>query len=186
MYTEELKAIEVLLNYALLNNGLKDLIEEEFVSPSDFTRAKMNIFNLISIHMIASSESMPNVDYDKFLKDGRCDLYSKSIKSVYFDTNKLKDSKEIVAEIIKALKHKNYSFDGQSNIMIKTHNFSATITKEWLCRLGELCRQTNFRRIFLYNKKHENDITDEKSLLNYLYHTKTYHISLSSDTGVKL
>ena len=186
MYTEELKAIEVLLNYALLRNGLSEIITEEFVSPSDFTRAKMNIFNLISIHIIASSENLPNIDYDKFLKDGRCELYSKSIKSVYYELNKILTSKEIVSEIVLALKHNGYSFDGQSNIVIKTRYVTATITKEWLCRLSELCRQTNFRRIFLYNKNHENDITDEKSLLNYLYHTKTYHISLSSDTGVNL
>ncbi len=186
MYTEELKAIEALLNYCLLRNGLKEIVEEEFVTPSDFTRAKMNIFNLISIHMITSADKLPNIDYDKFLKDGRCDLYSKSIKSVYYELNKILSSREIVEEIIKALKHNDFSFDSQSNIIIKTHSIAATITKEWLCRLGELCRQTNFRRIYLYNKNYENDITDEKSLLNYLYHTKTYHISLSSDSGVNL
>ena len=146
----------------------------------------MNIFNLISIHIIASSPSIPDINYDVFLSDGRCDLYTKSIKSVYYELNRILTSKEIVEEIIEALRFNKYSIDNQNNVVVKTDSLTATITKEWLCRLSELCRQTSFKRIFLYNKKHENDITDEKSLLNYLYHTKTYHVSLSSDTGINL
>ncbi len=186
MYTEEMKAVEVLLNYALLHGGLKETIEEEFGDVSEFTKAKMNIFNLISIHIIASSPGIPDIDYDVFLSDGRCDLYNKSIKSVYYELNRILNSREIVEEIIEGLRFNKYSFDNQNNIVVKTDSLTATITKEWLCRLSELCRQTSFKRIFLYNKKHENDITDEKSLLNYLYHTKTYHVSLTSDTDINL
>ena len=186
MYTEEMKVIEVLLNYAILHSGLRETVEKEFSSFSDFTRAKMNIFNLISIHIITSSKSIPDIDYDTFLKDGRCDLYNKSIKSVYYELNRILKSREIVEEIIEGLRYKKYSFDAQNNIVIKTDSLTATITKEWLCRLSELCRQTSFKRIFLYNKKHENDITNEKDLLNYLYHTKTYHVSLSSEGDINL
>lgn len=187
MYRDELKVMEILLNYAIYKNGLKESIEHEFSSIEEYSKAKINIFNLISIYTISSHESeLLNIDCEEFINKGITKEKKEPINGLDLDLKTKMSAKEILKTIIDCLKNRDFTFDRNNNIIINTDKAYITMTSEWLYYLSKICQESSFRKIFLFNKNKENDIIDEKSLLNYLYHTKTFLVTISSEKPINL
>ena len=174
MYTNELKVIEVLLNYLDNKKDLNRIIEETFHDNDLFNYSKINLFNLVCIKSIISSN--PN------LKDKDIDTIVNNIEVI---SNNNLNNKTIYETIINELKNNHYSLDKDNNILIYSKEFNAIVSSSWLHKLATLSRNKTFNKALLFNKNEELDITDEKSLLNYLYHTKIFLVNMKNNDDLE-
>lgn len=181
MYRDELKVLEILLNYAIDKKGLEESIAKEFESQDEFDYAKINLFNLISIYNLSSHAKVPyNISLDKFVKDGTCPQFKKPIPGLEYTSKKEITSPNLLKIVIYALKKGDYTFDHQNNAVIVNGTVTVTLSPEWLYRFALICEQNTYNQIYLYTKNEPGKIEDEKALLNYLYHSKSIMVSLGS------
>ena len=171
MYTKEMKVIEVIINYLDSRGNLANLISENFEDEDDFLRSKINLFNLISINSIVSLN--PNFNEKEI---------EKIVSGIQIINNPRNLSKRrIYNNIVLALKNRQYSFDFDNNILINNKKIEVVFSPSWLYNLVTMSKENTFLRVLLFNKNWEMDIHDDKSLLNYLYHTKMFLISMLGD-----
>ena len=174
MYTNELKVIEVLLNYLDNKENLNRIIDETFHDNELFNYSKINLFNLVCIKSILSSNpNLSNKDIDSIVNN---------IEVI--SSNNL-TNKKIYEIIINEFKNNHYSLDKDNNILIYSKEFNAIVTSSWLYNLATISRNKTFNRALLFNKNEELDITDEKSLLNYLYHTKIFLVNMKNNEDLE-
>ncbi len=171
MYTNELKVIEVLLNYLDSKGNLSSLVEESFNSEEEFLSSKINLFNLVSINSILSLN--PNFSDEDI---------EKIINGIQILNNPKKlSAREVYNNIISCIKEGTFAFDKDNNVLLKNKDINAVVSPSWLYNLVSMSKESTFLRVFLFNKNEEMDIHDENSLLNYLYHTKMFLISMSGN-----
>ncbi len=171
MYTKEMNVIEVLCYFLDNEGGLDRIIEEDFGSIQDFQSSKINLFNLIAINSIVSLN--PNLDDS---------IIDELVTKINLITNHDYSNRELMEKIINSLKNNKYSFDINNNIVINCGDVELVVSSSWLYELASKCNDTTFNRVLLFNKSMELDIRDEKSLLNYLYHTKAFLIKMKSSS----
>lgn len=179
MYIQELKAIELCLRYMSEKKNLNNAIHQEFEDTEDFNKAKMNMYNFTSIITILSNQNISSYNFDasKFLTDGTSLLNATPLTKNDCDFQSTLSPNEIITQIINSFKNNEFSFDEFNNIIISNPNLDIIMSPEWLRRLAENIKNSQKKQIYLFNKNYENNIYDEKSLLNYLYHTKTFLVS---------
>ena len=171
MYANELKVIELILNYLDSKGNLSSLIEENYSSEEEFIASKINLFNFISINSIVSlNPNFSDKDIDKIIKGIQ----------VINNFGEL-SNREIYNNIIACLKSGSYAFDKDNNVLIRNSDIRVVVSSSWLYDLVLMSKANTFLKVFLFNKNEEMDIHDENSLLNYLYHTKMFLISMSGN-----
>ena len=169
MYANELKVIELLLSYLDSKGRLSSLISEKFGSEEEFLSSKINLFNLISINSIVSlNPNFTDKEIEKIIGDIQ----------ILNNVGGLSD-KDVYNSIISCLKNGYYTFDEDNNVIIKNEDVEVVVSSSWLYSLVSMSKSSTFLKVFLFNKNEEMDIHDENSLLNYLYHTKMFLISMS-------
>lgn len=168
MFAKELKVVELLLNYLDSRGNLSSLIEENFDSEEEFLSSKINLFNLISINSILSlNPNFTDKDIDSIVN-----------KIQILSNPKGLDNRMVYDNIIDCLRKGLYLFDKDNNVVLKNDNIKVIANFNWLYYLVSISKKNTFLRVLLFNKNEEMDIHDEKSLLNYLYHTKMFLIGL--------
>ncbi len=174
MYTNELKVIEVLLNYLDNKNDLNRIIDENFHDNDLFNFSRINLFIITCIRSIISSN--PNISQ----KD-----IGNIIDRIEVISNKELAPRKVYKNIVKALKDNNYSIDKDNNIIIYAEDFTSIVSPSWLYELAAISRKKTYNRVLLFNKNEELDITDEKALLNYLYHTKIFLVNMKNHNNLE-
>ena len=182
MPIKELKCIEVLIRFLAHKVSLSEEISSEFNSTEQFEEAKRNLFNLFSINdLIDNFDLNQPFSLNQFLIDGKIPgIYDEPTHTPYQDPRYNYDYKKYYTLLIEALKEGNYLFDESNNIFVSSTNLETTIPQIWLYRLAQATERTKYQRMYFYNKNKENNITDKNALLNYLHHTKTFLVELSS------
>lgn len=182
MPIQELKCIEILIRFLARKSSLKDEISSEFKDASVFNSSKVNLFNLISINdLIDNFDFNQPFSLDLFLVNGRIPgMYEEKTHTPTDDTRYNTDYKKFYTYLIEALKEGNYLFDESNNIFISSTKLETTVPQIWLYRLSQACKRNKYQRMYLYNKNKENNITDKNALLDYLHHTKTFLVELTS------
>lgn len=181
MPTEELKCIEVLLRHMILGTDLKREIDSEFINQENFHHVKDNLFNQIIIMTLLSNiHNKPNFSLEEYLTHGRLPGTNIEVQIPTYDSRFENRDFEFYQELFKALEEDNYVFDESSNILVSSEKLETLIPREWLYRLSKMYKKSSYQRVFLFNKNEENDIVDKNSLLTYLYHTKTFIVTLES------
>ena len=169
MYTNELKVIETLLYFLDNKKDLFRIVNDVFHDKEVFDSSKINLFNIVCIKSILSAN--PNLNMD-------------DINTIVDNIEILKDNclsnEEIYNNIISSLEEGNFIFDNDSNINIYNDKVDIIVSPTWLYDLASLSKNKTFNRVILFNKNEELDITDEKSLLNYLYHTKIFLVNMKN------
>lgn len=169
MYANELKVIELLLNYLDSKGNLTSLVEDSFNSEEEFIISKINLFNMISINSIMSlNPSFTDKEIDKIISGIQV-----------LNNDKKLSNREIYDNIIFCLKNKLYAFDRDNSILMRNDNIRVVGSSSWLYNLVSMSKDNTFLRVLLFNKNEEMDIHDERSLLNYLYHTKMFLVKLT-------
>lgn len=183
MLPDELKCLEVLIRYITDTKSMDKQARSEFDSISAFEYAKTNLFALVTISiLIENYHKHPSFSLESFLENGAIEgRFNTPIVGPTIDVEYRDNYKGFYSELIKALKEGNYTFDNENNIIISSEKIETIISLEWLFRLAEGFKKETYKRVYFYNKNFENDITDKNSLLNYLYHTKTFFVELSCD-----
>lgn len=182
MPIEELKCIEILIRFLSRKSSLKDEISSELSDTASFNNAKVNLFNLISIYnLIDNFDLNQPFSLDLFLVNGRIPgMYEEKTHTPTDDIRYNTDYKKFYTYLIEALKEGNYLFDESNNIFISSTKLETTVPQIWLYRLSQACKRNKYQRMYFYNKNKENNITDKNALLDYLHHTKTFLVELSS------
>lgn len=169
MYTNELKVVETLLYYLDNKKDLSRIVNDVFHDKEQFDSSKINLFNIVCIKSILSAN--PN-------------LNMKDIDTIVDNIEIIRDNclstEETYSNIIASLKEGNYIFDKDNNINIYNDKVDIIVSPTWLYDLASLSKNKTFNRVILFNKNEELDITDEKSLLNYLYHTKIFLVNMKN------
>lgn len=186
MLINELKCIEILLKYIYNNQSVKPQITKDFTSSKDFERAKINLFNLVSINTLLSNyNEKDSFDLDLFVRDGIIpNVYETDTPGPTTDF-RYNNSKDFIKSIVEALKEGNYTFDEDSNVFISNKKVETVISTGWLYCFAHAYKATKYQRMFLFNKKEENSITSEGDLINYLNHTKTFIVELTTQNNKK-
>lgn len=179
MYSQELKAIELCLRYLTEKTKLNNVIRNEFEDVEEFAKAKMNMYNFTSIVTILSNQNVSayNFDLPRFFNDGTSHLYKTPLSKNDCDFHTGLSFPDIINAIITSFQKNEFSFDEFNNVIISNKDLEITMSPEWLRRLAENIKYSQKKQVYLFNKNYENNIYDEKSLLNYLYHTKTFLVS---------
>ncbi len=182
MLDKELSCIEVLLNHLINDVDLDSAIFSEFSSTKTFATKKTSIFNILTINNILKNYTEnPPFPLDQFLFYGSIPGEYESTNSIPMaDPTYLSDPKEFVDNLVEALREGNYLFDEDGNIFISSNKLEATIPQSWLYKLSEGYKRKKFSKLYFYNKNQEADISDKISLIDYLRHTKTFLVSLTS------
>lgn len=182
MAREELKAIEVLTRSIANGTNLEDEISSEYRSTEKFNHDKASLFNLMVIYELLDTplNDLP-FSLDIFLKTGRIiGLFDEETFVPSMDPRYNYSFKEFFDLMFEALRNGNYVFDEGNNIYISTKKLETTIPSDWLYRLMMAVRKNVYKHIFFYNKNKENDINDKNDLLDYLYHTKTFYVEMTT------
>lgn len=182
MPIKELKCIEILIRFLVRKSSLKHEISSEFNDISVFEDTKTNLFNMISINsLIEEFDINQPFSLELFLNTGSIPgMYDEKTFTPSEDLRYHKDYKTFYIELITALKEGNYLFDESNNVFISSEKIETTIPQIWLYRLAQACQRNKYERMYFYNKNTENHITDKNALLDYLRHTKTFLVELSS------
>ncbi len=182
MPSNELKCIEVLIHFLAKKSDLSKEIDTEFTESTTYEETRPNLFNLISINdLIEHYSNTQPFSLESFLNTGIIPgMYEEKTITPSIDPNTRKDYKSFYNNLIKALKEDNYLFDENNNIYISSLELEATIPQIWLYRLSQAIKRNNYDRMYFFNKNKENNITDKNALLDYLHHTKTFKVSLTS------
>ena len=186
MLTNELKCIEIFMKYIYNNQSVRPQIIKDFPSTLDFERAKTNLFNYISINtLLKNYTDKPSFDLELFLKDGIIQNVYESVVPGPTNDFRYNNAKEFIAAIIEAIKNNDFTFDEDSNVYIASEKVETVLSTEWLYRFAHAYSLTKYQRMYLFNKKEEASITDERDLNNYLNHTKTFIVELSTTNNKK-
>jgi len=169
MNLQVLKALEILINSAYYNEKMTNQIKAEFSSKDEFiSNLKILYSELLINTIVAQSNKKPNFSISNLISKGKISLYS---------NNSVTNTEEtIYYGIIEALKNGQYIFDSDGVIHLTVGPLPLRLNNDWLENLANGLKKSTYQKVFLYNKNRENDITDENSLVNYLYHTKTFII----------
>ncbi len=184
MFLQELSCIEVLLNHLTSNSELTREIFTSFSSTKTFDNKKANLFNIISINNLVENYT-PKAPFsiERFVQNGCIKgMYDKPTSTPETDGANLYNPKHFISLLVSALREENYLFDDEGNIYISSGNLEATIPQAWLYRLAEGYKRKQFKKLYFYNKNQEADISDKTTLIDYLRHTKTFLVSMSSET----
>ena len=182
MPIKELKCIEILIRFLAQKSNLKDEISSEFSDTEIFNSSKINLFNIISINdLIENFDLNQPFSLEQFLIDGKIPgMYDEPTYSPEEDPRYIYDYKEYYTLLVEALKEGNYLFDESNNLFVSSTKLETTVPQIWLYRLAQATKKTKYQRMYFYNKNKENNITDKNALLDYLHHTKTFLVELSS------
>lgn len=182
MPIKELKCIEILLHFLSGNNELTQEIQSEFDDTATFAKTKSNLFNLISIYDLIENFNLDQpFSLEYFYNTGIIPgMYDEPTLPPEEDFRNNLDYKDFYLNLIEALKEGNYLFDDSNNVFISSEKIETIIPQVWLYRLAQATQRTKYERMYFYNKKEENHITDKNALLEYLHHTKTFLVELSS------
>ena len=182
MPIEELKCIEILIRFLTRKSNLKDEISSELNDKTSFDKAKVNLFNIISIYnLIDNFDLNQPFSLDLFLLNGSIPgMYEEKTHTPTDDNRYNTDYKKFYVHLIEALKEGNYFFDESNDICISSTKLETTVPQIWLYRLSQACKRNKYQRMYFYNKNKENNITDKNALLDYLHHTKTFLVELTS------
>ena len=178
----ELKCLEILIRYLSKNTDLKKEIYSEFEEISTFENTKTNLFNMISIdNLLNNYNNNPSFSLEAFLKTGIIPgMYDEKTFVPSLDIRYLNNYKEFYKNLIEAFQEENYLFDDSNNIFVSSLKLETTIPQVWLYRLSQAFKRTKYERMYFFNKNQENNIVDKNSLLDYIRHTKTFLVELSS------
>lgn len=180
MPTDELKAIEILLN-SLTSKSNKTV--EVLPNESDsFTNSKLYLFNRISINtLLKYYDNNPLFPQESFLENGIIPgLYETAIECPRIDLSYKNNPDLFYERLLTSLKNNEYEFDKEGNIHITNPDLNTTIFPIWLHRLAETMKTLKYHNIFIYNKNKDAKIYDEESLITYLNQTKTFQVTLTN------
>ena len=182
MYRAELKSIELLMRQALTNSNLRSEVLNSFSEPKTFENARFNLFNYISINdFLTNYTDNPPFSLESYLFTGIIPgLFEDKIATPDVDPKYFNNYQEFYHLLIKALKENNYIFDDEHHLFISSEDLEVTIPEIWLYRIATALKKTTHKEFFLYNKNAENNIYDRNSLIDYIRHTKTFLVTLSS------
>ncbi len=178
----ELKCIEILMRHLAQNTDLEKEAETEFSEIESFDSVKTNLFNMVSIYnLIDHFTETPSFSLETFLHTGVIPgLYEEKTFTPSVDIPYLRDYKSFYKNLIEALKEENYIFDESNNVFVSSLKIETTLPQIWLYHLSEAVRRTKYERVYFYNKNKENNIVDSNALIDYLRHTKTFVVELTS------
>ena len=182
MLTNELKAIEVLMKHLVNNTSLRKEASSSFDRLQNFEATKMNLFNMISINTLLDSyNNKPGFSLEYFLFKGIIPgLYETPCMVPKIDVKYHNDIKGYYEKLIRALQDGNYTYDENNNIFVSSEEIETIIPPIWLYRLASAYHKSTYKEMFLYNKKSENNILDVNGLIDYLRHTKTFLVTMTS------
>lgn len=185
MLTKELTCLEIILRHIINETDLDSEIFSEFTSTKTFANKKGNLFNLMVINKILENyQENPPFPVDSFVYDGIIpNQYDNPTTIPAMDPGSSIDPTSFIKNLVAALREENYLFDEENNIYISSNNLETLIPQTWLYRLSEAYKRNSFSKLYFYNKNEESDISDKISLIDYLRHTKTFLVSLSSKTN---
>lgn len=181
MVINELKCIEALLT-SLIYNSNEDKFNKSVDNSSNFRSTCNNLFNILSINtLVRNYRGLPSFSLKKVFEIGSfSNRLEDNVVPPEIDLRYQGSYNEFFYHIIKALKEGNYTFDEHSNILVSSKDVETILNPAFLYKLSQAIKNDKFEMIYLYNKHHENDISDENALLNYLYNTKTFSVEMSS------
>ena len=184
MFIQELACLEVLLNHLINNSDLNREIFTDFSSTKTFDTKKNNLFNIISINNLLSNYREPApFALPKFCRNGIIKgVYTTPTPTPIMDPKDQYDPVSFIANIVEAFKEDNYIFDEDRNVYVSSEKVEVDLPQAWLYRLSEGFKRKQFSKLFFYNKNEETDISDRMSLIDYLRHTKTFLVSITSST----
>lgn len=182
MQVNELKCIEVLIRSLVNKTDLDQEALSEFDRLSTFEFTKNNLFNLISIDdLLNNFNHIQPFSLELFLHTGIVPgMFEEKIQVPAIDSKYYRDYLTFYKDLLDALKEENYIFDENNNVFISSEKLETVIPQVWLYRLAQATKRSRFERMYFYNKNKENNIKDKNELLDYLRHTKTFVVELSS------
>ena len=182
MQVNELKCIEVLIRSLVNKTNLDQEALSEFDRLSTFEFTKNNLFNLISIDdLLNNFNHIQPFSLELFLHTGIVPgMFEEKIQVPAIDSKYYRDYLTFYKDLLDALKEENYIFDENNNVFISSEKLETVIPQVWLYRLAQATKRSRFERMYFYNKNKENNIKDKNELLDYLRHTKTFVVELSS------
>ncbi|MBQ4030291.1 MAG: hypothetical protein II625_00935 [Bacilli bacterium] len=184
MFIQELSCLEVLLNHLINDTDLNREIFTDFSSTKTFNNKRSNLFNIVSINnLIANYHEPAPFDLDTFVRTGVIKgVYEKPTVAPIIDPKDQRHPERFIRNIIEAFKEDNYILDDDSSVYVSSEKVEASLPEAWLYRLSEGFKRKKFQKLYFYNKHEEADISDKISLIDYLRHTKSFLVSLSSNT----
>lgn len=182
MQITELKCIEVLIRSLVNKTDLNREALSEFDGASTFEASKNNLFNLISIDdLLSNFNHIQPFSLELFLHTGIVPgMFEEKTQVPAIDSKYFTNYLGFYKELLEALKEDNYIFDENNNIFVSSGNLETVIPQVWLYRLAQATKRSKFEKMYFYNKNKENNIKDKNELLDYLRHTKTFVVELSS------
>lgn len=186
MPTEELRAIEILMN-SLTSKGPKTV--EVLPNESDsFTNSKLYLFNRITINtLLKYYDNNPLFPQESFLENGIIPgLYETTIDTPRVDLEYKNNPDLFYDRLIASLRNNEFEFDKEGNIRITNPKLDTEINPIWLHRLAETMRTYKYHNVFVYNKNKDAKIYDEESLITYLNQAKTFQVTLTNLPNVDM
>ncbi len=184
MTVNELKCTEVLIRSLVSGSDLRTEILSEFKDSDTFEQTKNNLFSIISINnFLKNYNSNLPFSLAEFMETGRIPgLYDDKITTPSVDIRYLNDYQSFFRYLVAAIKEDNYLFDENNNIFISSEKLETVVDKNWFYRLSESCSRGEYQRVYFFNKNNNYTIFDRKSLEEYLRQTKTFLVTLTSNT----
>lgn len=176
MPTEELRAIEIILNnLTTTSTQTPDILASD---EDSFNNSKLYLFNRVTINRILNhSKHNPVFPTKTFLENGTIpEVYTTSISAP--DTEETYQNHDFYKILINALKNNEYNFDKEGNININNSELNTVINPIWLHRLAEYLKLIKYNKVFIFNKNKNAKIYDEETLMDYLNKTKTFQVTL--------
>lgn len=183
MQVTELKCIEVLIRSLVNKTALDKEALSEFDRISTFEETKNNLFNIISIDdLLSNFNHIQPFSLELFLHTGIVPgMFEEKTQIPNIDSKYFKDYLSFYKDLLEALQEENYIFDEDNNVFVSSGKIETIIPQVWLYRLAQATKRSKFERLYFYNKNKENNIKDKNELLDYLRHTKTFVVELSSN-----
>ena len=183
MQITELKCIEVLMRSLVNKTDLDKEALSEFDRVSTFEVCKNNLFSLIAIDDVLSNfDHVQPFSLELFLHTGIVPgMFEEKTQVPQIDSKYFKDYLGFYRDLLVALHDENYIFDDNNNVFVSSEKIETIIPQVWLYRLAQASKRSKFERMYFYNKNQENNIKDKNELLDYLRHTKTFVVELSSN-----
>lgn len=185
MYLNQLKCIEVLLNYILYGQDLRHQINNEYHDTETFDKAKNDLFNYVTIDtLIKSYYERPSFSLETFFTKGTIPgKYDEEIKGPVIDLRYINKYHQFYFELVKALTEGNFVFTNNHTVIISSTNIETEVSEEWLYRLAQAYKTSKYQQICLFNKQDKLHINDEEALKKYLLSTKSFFVELTSSTN---
>lgn len=183
MCLNQLKTIDILINYLLYKQDLKPQINSSFTDSSEFTKAKNELFNYLTIDtLLKCYQPNPNFSLEKFFSKGIIpQKYPEETKGPTIDLRFIDNYPQFYYEMVKALAEGNFVFTDNSTIIISSTNIETEVSEEWLFRLSQAYKNSTYQEICLINGRQKKPIRNEESLKQYLQTTKSFFVELSNN-----